>query len=71
MCELVCVLPVVCVVVFVAGRGVDVVCDQPVEVFVAADSDSLHFSLRDVEPVSVKISEDHHVLSEEKHQHNA
>lgn len=55
-------LPVVCVVVAVAGRGVDVVCDQPVEVLVGTYANGLHFLLGDVQAVRVEVAQNHHVL---------
>lgn len=55
-------LPVVCVVVAVAGRGVDIVCDQPVEVLVATYANGLHFLLGDVHAVRVEVAQNHNVL---------
>lgn len=55
-------LPVICVVVAVAGRGVDVVCNQPVEVLVATYANALHFLLGDVQAVRVEVAQNHHVL---------
>lgn len=57
-------LPVICVVVSVARRGVDIVPNQPVEVLVAADTDVLHVLLGDVQAVRIKITQDHHVLQD-------
>lgn len=56
------ILPVVGVVVLVAGRGVDVVSNQPVEVLVGTDPDVLHVLLGDVPTVGIKVPQDHHVL---------
>ena len=55
-------LPVVCVVVPNAGCGVYIVCDQPMEVRVATDTDALHVSLGDVGTVRIEIPQDHHIL---------
>lgn len=55
-------LPVVCVIVSVACRGVDIISNQPVEVLVATDTDVLHALLGEVQAVRVKVAQDHHVL---------
>ena len=62
------ILPVVGVVVLVAGRGVDVVSDQPVELLVGSDPDALHVLLGDVAAVGVEVAEDHHVLGGRRRQ---
>lgn len=59
-----CVLPVICVVVSVARRGVNVISNQPVEVLVATDTDALHVLLGDVQAVCVEVAQDHHVLEQ-------
>ena len=56
------VLPVVCVVVFGARRGVDVISNQPVEVLVGTDTDVLHVFLGDIRAVCIEVAQDHHVL---------
>ena len=55
-------LPVVSVVVPGVGRGVDIVCDKPMEVRVTTDTNALHLSLGDIGTVRIEIPQDHHIL---------
>lgn len=56
------VLPVVCVTVFVAGCGVSIISNQPVEILVTSDTDTLHVPLGDVWSICIKVTQDHDVL---------
>ncbi len=62
VCVCVCVLPVICVGVSVARRGVNIICYQPVEVLVATDTDALHVLLGHVQAVCIEVAKNHHVL---------
>lgn len=55
-------LPVICVIVAVTRCGVDIVCDQPVEVLVTTNANGLHVLLRDILAVCIEVAKNHHVL---------
>lgn len=57
-------LPVICVVVAVTCCGVDVVCNQPVEVLVATYANGLHVLLGDILAIRVEVAKNHHVLKQ-------
>lgn len=57
-------LPVICVVVAVTCCGVNIICNQPVEVLVGTYANALHFLLGDVLAVCIEVAQNHHVLKQ-------